>query len=94
MMTSVAAQTSPATADGAASGRGAKPPRPAVAAAEGRPERFCPICSSQMGPFDKLYGEIYKAEPRDKVFIKGCPRCVALPGVPSSRPDHPGTIDL
>jgi len=56
--------------------------------------RICPICGSEMGPSDKLYAEIYKAVPRDKVFIKGCPRCHALPGKPESQPEFAGEIDL
>lgn len=56
--------------------------------------RQCPICGSAMGPADKLYAEIYKATPRDKVFIKGCPRCYASPGKPESRPDFLKEVDL
>jgi len=41
--------------------------------------RSCPICGASMGMGDKLYGEIYRAEPRDKVIIKGCKHCFARP---------------
>ncbi len=41
--------------------------------------RSCPICGAPMGMGDQLYGEIYRAEPRDKVTIKGCLRCYARP---------------
>lgn len=60
----------------------------------GRPMRYCPICRSEMGPFDKLYGEIYRATPRDKVLIKGCRRCYAIPGKAESRPDFEGALNL
>lgn len=41
--------------------------------------RSCPICGASMEMGDKLYGEIYRAEPRDKVTIKGCKHCFARP---------------
>ena len=56
--------------------------------------RSCPICGAEMGPSDRLYGEVYKAVPRDKVFIRGCPRCHALPGNPESRPDFLKEVGL
>jgi hypothetical protein len=77
--------------------------KPAAPEADGpRPEavprkphiRQCPICGAAMGPADRLYAEIYKATPRDKVFIKGCPRCYAAPGKPESRPDFLKDVDL
>lgn len=77
-----------------APGQEARPLRERTLDERGRPKRFCPICGSEMGPYDKLYGEIYKAEPRDKVFIKGCRHCHALPGKPESRPDFEGELDL
>ena len=56
--------------------------------------RRCPICGAEMGVSDKLYAEVYKASPRDKVFIKGCPKCHALPGKPESRPDFLQEVEL
>lgn len=57
-------------------------------------KRLCPICSSEMELNDKLYAEIYKAKPRDKVFIKGCKYCYGMPGKPQSRPDYEGEVAL
>ncbi len=47
--------------------------------------RSCPICGASMGMGDKLYGEIYRAEPRDKVTIKGCRYCFARPAKKSGK---------
>lgn len=59
-----------------------------------KPKRFCPICQSEMGPYEKLYGEIYRAQPRDKVLIKGCRHCYAIPAKPGTQPDFEGALNL
>ncbi|MEN2997567.1 MAG: hypothetical protein ABDH28_00795 [Brevinematia bacterium] len=40
--------------------------------------RHCPVCGSKLGPRDVIYAEIFQAEPRDKVVIKGCKYCYIL----------------
>lgn len=44
----------------------------------GKRPRYCPVCNSKLGPKDVIYAEIFQAEPRDKVVIKGCKYCYIL----------------
>ncbi|RJP24941.1 MAG: hypothetical protein C4527_17845 [Candidatus Omnitrophota bacterium] len=38
-------------------------------------EKVCPVCKTPLSDEDVVYVKTYKAEPEDKVFIKGCSYC-------------------
>lgn len=35
----------------------------------------CPVCGSELTVKDKLFTRTYSAEPRDKIYVKGCSKC-------------------
>ena len=45
----------------------------------GNPVRFCPVCKRPLEPGEKVLGIVFHAEPKDKILVKGCRTCNALP---------------
>lgn len=35
----------------------------------------CPICGEKIGEGSRLFTKTYPAEPKDKVFVRGCSNC-------------------
>ncbi|NPV02877.1 MAG: hypothetical protein HPY53_16005 [Brevinematales bacterium] len=38
-------------------------------------EKVCPVCKTPLSEEDVVYVKTYKAQPEDKVFVKGCSYC-------------------
>jgi hypothetical protein len=42
----------------------------------------CPVCGNSLTAKDRLYTKTYKAEPKDKIYVRGCSKCLKKdPGV-------------
>lgn len=39
----------------------------------------CPVCGNALTAKDKLYTKTYKAEPKDKIYVRGCSKCLKRP---------------